>query len=95
VGVAASVSVDGRPAGSVWSAPFHIELGALAAGEHELEIVVHNTTANRLASDERLPEVATAAERAHGRRFRIQDLDLALTGVESGLLQEPVLLARG
>jgi hypothetical protein len=56
---------------------------------------VHNTTANRLASDERLPEVATAAERAHGRRFRIQDLDLALTGVESGLLQEPVLLARG
>jgi len=53
---------------------------------------VHNTTANRLAADEHLPEAAAAAERAHGRRFRIQDLDLALTGVESGLLREPVLL---
>ena len=92
VGVAASVRIDGRDVGSAWSAPFRIELGALAAGEHELEIVVHNTTANRLAADEHLPEAAAAAERVHGRRFRIQDLDLALTGVESGLLREPVLL---
>jgi len=92
IGVAAQVFVDGRRAGSVWSAPYRVELGALAAGEHELEIVVHNTTANRLAADEHLPAVAAAAERAHGRRFRIQDLDLALEGVESGLLREPVVL---
>ncbi|GGF38987.1 hypothetical protein GCM10010922_12930 [Microbacterium sorbitolivorans] len=91
VGVAAEVFVDGRRAGSAWSAPFRVELGALAAGDHEIEVVVHNTTANRLAVDEHLPAVAEAAERAHGRRFRIQDLDLALEGVESGLLQEPRL----
>lgn len=94
VGVAAEVFVDGRRAGSAWSAPFRVELGALAAGEHEIEVVVHNTTANRLAADEYLPAIAEAAERAHGRRFRIQDLDLALEGIESGLMREPLIRVR-
>ena len=95
IGVAASVLVDGREAGSIWSAPFELALGTLDAGEHELEIVVHNLTANRLAADEHLPRAAAEVERVHGRRFRIQDLDLALEGVESGLLAEPVLKVRG
>jgi hypothetical protein len=57
-----------------------------------LELRVSNTAAGALAAD---PAVAARAEesaRLFGRRFRMQDLDLATAGLSSGLLTVPRLL---
>jgi hypothetical protein len=48
----AEVSVNGRPLGVVWKAPFRVNLaGAVRAGANELKIAVTNLWPNRLIGD--------------------------------------------
>jgi hypothetical protein len=54
----AEVSVNGRPLGIVWKAPFRVELtGALKAGPNELQVKVTNLWVNRLIGDQQ-PDAA-------------------------------------
>jgi hypothetical protein len=53
----ARVRLNGRELGTVWCAPWRIEItGALKPADNRLEIEVANTWANRLIADSGLPE---------------------------------------
>jgi hypothetical protein len=95
VGDVASVRINGRDAGHVWHAPYRLPVTEfLTQGSNSIEITVHNTLANALAADTGVRAAAELSARVHGRRFRMQDLDLALEGVSSGLHAVPTLRTR-
>jgi hypothetical protein len=53
----ARVRLNGRELGTVWCAPWRVEItGAMRATDNQLEIEVVNTWANRLIADSGLPE---------------------------------------
>jgi len=53
----ASVKVNGKGAGTLWTAPFRLDISALLIkGDNLIEIEVTNTWANRLIGDQQLPE---------------------------------------
>lgn len=53
----AEVKVNGISCGTVWTAPYRVEIGkALKRGNNVIEIEVTNTWANRLIGDQRLPQ---------------------------------------
>ena len=55
--VLASVRVNGKDAGGVWTFPYRLDVTDLVkAGENTLEITVYNNWRNRLIADEKLPE---------------------------------------
>ena len=55
--VLASVRVNGKDAGGVWTFPYRLDISNLVkAGENTLEITVYNNWRNRLIADEKLPE---------------------------------------
>ncbi len=57
VGDVADVSINGRFLGTLWKAPWRVDVsGALRPGENLLEIKVVNQWTNRLAGDRELPE---------------------------------------
>lgn len=57
VGVIATVQVNGREAGTVWTAPWRIDISSLVkAGDNTLHIKVANTWHNRMVADEGLPK---------------------------------------
>ena len=86
---AAEVYVNGRRAGSVWTAPFALNLnGFLHPGVNRLEIRVANTAINVLAGQPK-PDY-TALNAKYGERFHPQGLD-ALVPLPSGLLEPPSL----
>ncbi len=52
VGDVAEIRVNGQPAGTLWFAPWQVDIGKLAkAGQNTLEIRVANTWVNRLIGD--------------------------------------------
>jgi alpha-L-rhamnosidase len=52
VGELAEVSVNGKPAGAVWHAPYRLDIGALTkSGQNNIEIRVANLWINRLIGD--------------------------------------------
>jgi len=70
----ASVRLNGKPLGIVWTAPWTVSLaGAARAGRNELEIDVTNTWVNRLIGDAALPEnerfTKTHARREPGVKY--------------------------
>jgi hypothetical protein len=81
---AAVIYINGKRAGSVWSAPYEVEIGGLLhAGENHIRVVVANLAVNLLAKGP-LPDF-TALTARYGERF--QDQDMARAKPEpSGLL---------
>jgi hypothetical protein len=58
----ARVSVNGREMGTLWKAPFRLEITpALQPGENRLEIAVANLWLNRLIGDQALPPESRVA----------------------------------
>ncbi len=93
VGVIAEVRVNDADCGMAWAPPYEVDVGhALQPGLNRVEIVVRNTAANALAHDEHVASMVAESERRYGRRFRMQELELAMDGVRSGLLAVPSLL---
>jgi hypothetical protein len=92
VGAVARVSLNGEEAGFVWAPPYELDVTTLARpGSNQLTIEVFNTGANALHADTALPAAVAAVTARYGRRFELQDVELALDGLSSGLLQPPVL----
>jgi hypothetical protein len=91
----AVVHVNGAESGILWAPPYALDITAhLTAGTNRLRIVVHNTAANALAADTAIHRAVEVSTARYGRRFRMQDLELALDGVSSGLLAAPSLAWR-
>ncbi len=81
---AAVVYVNGKAAGSVWRAPFQVEVGELLhAGSNEIRIVVANTAINELAGQS-LPDYRLLKLK-YGDRFQPQDMN-NLEPLPSGIL---------
>jgi hypothetical protein len=57
VGIIAEVRLNGQELGTLWKAPFRLDISRAAkAGDNKLEIRVINLWVNRLIGDEQLPE---------------------------------------
>jgi hypothetical protein len=81
---AAIVFVNGKRAGSLWHAPYRIEIASLLhPGENRIEVHVYNTAINELAGQPHYDYTALNAK--YGKRFEPQDMD-HLQPVPSGLL---------
>jgi hypothetical protein len=92
----AVVSLNGVECGRLWAPPYVLDLtGRLHPGTNELEVDVYNTAANALSADSDIDRLAAESSARYGRRFRMQDLDLALESVSSGLLAVPSLTWTG
>ncbi len=93
---AAVVSVNGKRAGAIWTAPFEVDVTALLhAGENQLTIVVANVALNQLAKDPP-PNYKVLYKdliAKFGDRFQPQDMT-GLQPVESGLLGPIRLVAK-
>ena len=84
------VSINGSEIGTLWAPPYEIDITEhVKLGTHRLRVVIYNTAANALACDTAIQKMVDESTARFGRRFRIQDLDLALEGVVSGLLSIP------
>jgi hypothetical protein len=88
----AVVTLNGLDCGLLWAPPYVLDVTEqLRPGPNQLRLVVSNTAANALAEETEIQRLSEQSAERYGRRFRMQDLDLALVGVESGLLSTPVL----
>jgi hypothetical protein len=89
---AAVVYVNGKRAGSVWCAPFEVNLGGLLkAGENTIRIEVGNSALNAMAKGP-LPDYKALTAK-FGERFQAQDME-AVAPQPSGLLGRMKLIAR-
>ena len=89
---AAVVYINGKRAGSVWCAPYQVEVGTLLqAGENHIRIVVANLAINELAKGP-LPDYK-ALNAKYGERFQPQDM-AHLEPQPSGILGPVRLIAR-
>lgn len=92
IGEIAEVHVNGVTVGVVWGTPYRIRVGEhLRAGANTLTLNVANTNGNRLANDPTVVADAVRTREWYGRRFTMQDFDLAADGVASGLMSVPIL----
>ena len=89
---AAVVTVNGKPAGSVWRPPYELDVtGLLRAGENNIRVVVANLAINALAHQPQ-PDYRPLIQK-YGDRF--QDQDMAnLQPLPSGLLGPIRLIAK-
>ncbi|MET1054095.1 MAG: glycosyl hydrolase [Pedobacter sp.] len=77
----ATVKVNGKSAGTLWTPPFRLEItDLLKKGSNVIEIEVTNTWANRLIGDQRLPETKRITQTT--APYRLSETPLQ----ESGLL---------
>jgi hypothetical protein len=89
---AAVVYVNGKRAGSVWCAPYQVDVSGLVKdGENTIRVVVANTAVNLLAKGP-LPDYK-ALNAKYGERFQAQDMN-NLQLVPSGLLGPVKLVTR-
>ena len=88
---AALVRVNGRAAGTVWTAPWRIDIAALLRdGDNEVEVTVMNGAGNALSA--KLPPDPRLLTMRYGERFVDQDRQ-NLAPAPSGLLGRITLLA--
>ena len=87
------VIINDQSAGVLWAPPYRLEIGALLVpGVNRIELRVSNTAANALSEDTGIGRAVEISRRQYGQRFSMQDLDLALDDVDSGLLTVPALI---
>jgi hypothetical protein len=93
VGVMAEVRVNDVDCGMVWAPPYVLDVSrGVVPGPNRVEVIIRNTLANAIAHDQQLEPMVAESERRYGRRFRMQELDLAMEGTQSGLLAVPTLV---
>lgn len=89
---AAVVTVNGKPAGTLWAPPYRIDVtGLLKPGANEIAVTVMNTALNALAA--RGPVDLQVLTSRYGERFTNQDQNL-IVAQPSGLTGPITLLAR-
>jgi hypothetical protein len=89
---AAVVTVNGKPAGSVWRPPYQLDVtGLLRPGENTIRVVVANLAINELAHQP--PPDQRALVQKYGDRFQDQDMT-NLRPLPSGLLGPIRLIAK-
>jgi hypothetical protein len=89
---AAVVTVNGKPAGSVWRPPYQLDVtGLLRPGENTIRVVVANLAINELAHQP--PPDQRALVQKYGDRFQDQDMT-NLQPLPSGLLGPVRLIAK-
>jgi hypothetical protein len=89
---AAVVTVNGKPAGSVWRPPYELDVtGLLHPGENTIRVVVANLAINELAHQP--PPDQRALVQKYGDRFQDQDMN-NLQPLPSGLLGPIRLIAK-
>jgi hypothetical protein len=89
---AAVVTVNGKPAGSVWRPPYELDVtGLLHAGENTIRVVVANLAINELAHQTQ-PDRRPLIEK-YGDRFQDQDMT-NLQPLPSGLMGPVRLIAK-
>lgn len=80
----ASVKINGRDCGTIWTAPYQLDISkALKQGTNTIEITVSNTWHNRLIADERLP--ADKRITFTTAPFRLKDKPLLPAGITSSV----------
>jgi hypothetical protein len=86
---AAEIYVNGRRAGSVWTAPFTINIKPFVRrGRNRIEVRVSNTAVNALAGHPATNYGPLTAK--YGERFQPQNMD-SLVPLPSGILRTPAL----
>jgi len=93
---AAVVSVNGKRAGAVWSAPYEVDVtGLLHAGDNQVTIVVANLALNEFAKNPpgNYREEYKALIARYGDRFQPQDMS-SVQPVDAGLTGPIRLVAR-
>jgi hypothetical protein len=92
VGEVAQVTVNGVDCGWAWAPPYLVDItGPLRAGENTIIVRVLNTGLGALRSNTELTTAVEAVTRTYGKRFTMQDLDLAHRPTTSGLRTQPSL----
>ena len=91
LGVVAVVRVNGEQAGVLWDHPHRLRVGhLLREGANQIELQVSGTSVAGLR-DERWREVYRQATAVHGRRFTMQEIDLADEPTRTGIFVVPQL----
>ncbi|ORX40322.1 hypothetical protein BD324DRAFT_648905 [Kockovaella imperatae] len=91
LGVVAAVLINGQEAGTFWDPPYQLEIGRfLQTGANTIAIRVSNTSVPAMRSGD-WRKIWEETERAHGRRFIMQEIDYAYEPTRSGLLVIPEL----
>jgi hypothetical protein len=87
-----SVDLDGRPAGKVAFAPFHLDLGPLAPGEHRIDITAFGSRVNTFGAlhnaNDKLTWIGPAAWRQTGGNFSYE-----YQFKRTGILAAPIVRA--
>jgi hypothetical protein len=80
----ASVKINGRDCGTIWTAPHQLEIGkALKPGTNTIEITVSNTWHNRLILDAQLPPEKRVTYTT--APFRLKDKPLLPAGITGSI----------
>jgi hypothetical protein len=89
---AAIIFINGKRAGSVWCAPYEVEIGGLLhAGANAIRITVANLAVNQMAKGP-LPDYRALIAK-YGERFQDQDMN-SLQSLPSGILGPVRIVAR-
>jgi len=92
VGAVAQVRVNGVDCGWAWAPPYLVDVtDALRAGENTIAVCVLNTGLGALRANTELAVAVDAVSGTYGKRFTMQDLELARRPTTSGLRRPPSL----
>jgi hypothetical protein len=92
VGEVAQVVVNGVDCGWAWAPPYVVDVtDSLRAGKNTIDVRVLNTGLGALRANTELGAAVEAVTRTYGKRFTMQDLELAHRPTTSGLRKQPAL----
>ena len=92
VGDVAQVLVNGEECGWAWAPPYTVDItDRLSSGVNTIAVRVMNTGIGALRAGTELTATAEAVTRIDGKRFRMQDLELAQQPTTSGLRAVPTV----